>query len=351
MKEKVIFILTIIGSFSATILIFLTEILSFVGLDTSGYVDILKMISMGLAGVILIVGMVFLNKYNTKQQIANTEQKTTIQSILSSNTEFMQNALPKIASDLLATAQAQATDFLVTVKTQANELTKMFKDEMNTAMTEMLPDLAKQTMDIVTKESQDIIAKTTSKADDTMMQMADLWPTYAKNISDQVAQTVRENNAHYHKMLTEIKATVAKLQLINSNSAAPAVIDIDKIVSNITEFENSLATNLDNAFDLMEQRFELLATKVDELLIRPTLPIIEPIPNYIPAEPTLDIEITPAELMPDIEIIPAELMSDIEITPTSSSQSLQQESSTSEPEPSATQNDDISEESDETELL
>lgn len=323
MKEKLVFILSIIGSFSATILIFLTEILAFAGVDTSGYVDILKMISMGLAGVILIVGMVFLNKYNTKQQIANTEQKATIQSILSSNTEFMQNALPKIASDLLATAQAQATDFLVTVKTQANELTKMFKDEMNTAMTEMLPNLAKQTMDIVTRESQDIIAKTTSKADDTMKQMQDLWPTYAKNISEQVAQTVRENNAHYHKMLTEIKALIPTLQQNMPAASSPS------IASYMIDLENSVAANLDNAFNLMEQRFELLTTKVNELLTRLMLPIIEPIPNYVPTEP----------------------MPDIEITPTLSELSSLPGPEASEPEQSATQNEDISEKSDESNLL
>lgn len=299
MKEKVIFILSIIGSFSATILIFLTEILAFAGVDTSGYVDILKMISMGLAGIILIVGMVFLNKYNAKQQIANTEQKANIQSILNNNTEFMRKALPQIATELLATTQSQV-----------NELTKIFKDEMTTAMTEMLPNLAKQTMDIVTKESQDIIAKTTAKANDTMLQMQDLWPTYAKNISDQVAQTVRENNAHYHKMLNDIKTILPTIPTTPIQMPSIDYSAIEAVViNNLSNIEHSITESIT----------KLLAN----------LSFTPPVISDIVTDPKDDSEEYPAETIVEY---PAETIVE-------------------DPEEATTQNDETSEESNETEQL
>ncbi len=198
MKEKVLFIAAIIGTFSATIILLINEALVIFGVDTTGYVDIINMVGIGLAAIILIVGVFFLNKYSTLQQKFASDQNSAVNNALANNASIMNTLLPNLAADIMNAAEERGRALLQSTK-----------DEVSTMMNEMLPALAEQTMQVVTQQSQDIVAQTTAKANETMQTMNDLIPTYAKTISDAVAQTVRENNAHYHKMLLELKALMS----------------------------------------------------------------------------------------------------------------------------------------------
>jgi len=207
MKEKVLFISAIIGTFSAAIILLITQALTIFGVDTSGYVDIINIVGGALAFIILIVAIFFLNKYSTLQQKFLTDQNTSVTTALDTNASLINNILPKLANDIMTAAEDRATKLL-----------RSTEDSVKTMMNDMLPELAKQTMQVVTQQSQDIVEQTTAKANATMKTMDELIPTYAKRISDSVAQTVRENNAHYHKMLTELKGLVNNLPAADANT-------------------------------------------------------------------------------------------------------------------------------------
>lgn len=197
MKEKLTFIITLVGGFSATIILLINHALTILGVDTTGYVDIINIVGMGLAVVLLVVSVVFFNKFNVVQQKAITEQNNTVNNALDNNATILQTLLPELALKILSGAEEQAQVMI-----------KNSEVQINTMMNEMLPALAEQTMRLVTEKSQTIVEETTAKANSTMEMMTELIPTYSRQISDSVAQTVRENNAHYQKMLTEIKQLV-----------------------------------------------------------------------------------------------------------------------------------------------
>ena len=123
--------------------------------------------------------------------------------------------LPDLANKILGAADERS-----------NTLLKSAETKVNSMMNEMLPALAEQTMKLVTEQSRNLVEQTTAKANDVMQAMELLLPTYAKNISDSVAQTVRENNAHYHKMLTEIKGILPNLPAADANTIAYTNINL-----------------------------------------------------------------------------------------------------------------------------
>ena len=83
MKEKLLFISGIIGSFSATIILLINYALTFIGVDTSGYTQIINVVGIGLAIVILIVSIIFLNRYDKIQTKNTIAQSTNALNILS----------------------------------------------------------------------------------------------------------------------------------------------------------------------------------------------------------------------------------------------------------------------------
>lgn len=204
MKEKVLFIASIVGSFSATIILLINQVLVIAGVDTSGYVDIINIVGIGLASIILVAGMVLLNKYNVIQEKQTVTQNNLVSNALEDNARLMNTILPDLAEKILQTANERGS-----------RLMKQTEEKVDQMMNEMLPKLAEQTMQLVTEKSQHIIDQTTAKANATMKTMDELIPTYSKQISDNVAQTVRENNLHYHKMLKELQGTVSDLQKLH----------------------------------------------------------------------------------------------------------------------------------------
>ena len=246
LKAKLLFIGSLIGVFSPLIIVFITNVLTILGVDTTGYVDIINMVAIGLSAIILIVAILLLNKYTTAEQRAKIAQNNIITSALEGNANLMETSLPRLADRILSAADERASKLL-----------KGAEDKVNTMMNEMLPELAKQTMDIVTKQSQDIIDQTTAKAIQVMKSMDELIPTYAKQISDSVAQTVRENNAHYHKMLTELKGLFA-------NNNWPAA-DTTPQWASTQPFLDNLNANMEASFNKLEMVIE---TKVVALIKR-----------------------------------------------------------------------------------
>lgn len=200
MKDKVLFIGSLIGVFSPTVLVFVTELLTILGVDTSGYAQIIDLASVGLAGVILILATIFLNRYTNYQQKQTTAQNTAVTTALDTNAGLLQTLLPDLATKIMTAAEDRGTQLLQATETK-----------VNTMMNEMLPTLAEQTMELVTQKSQNIVEETTTKVNDAMTLMNELIPTFSKAISDNVAQIVRENNAHYYKMLTDLKKVVDEL--------------------------------------------------------------------------------------------------------------------------------------------
>ena len=209
MKEKILFIASLIGVFSPTILLFITNILIIAGVDTTGYADILNIVSIVLTAIILIVAVIFLNKYKHLQNKQVIAQNGVVTTALDANANLMQTLLPNLANQILMVSEERSAKLLATTELK-----------INTMMNEMLPELATQTMDVVTKHSQNIVEETTAKANETMLRMDELIPTYSKTISDNVAQTVRENNAHNYKLMTELKTIVTTLQATTSTKQA-----------------------------------------------------------------------------------------------------------------------------------
>ena len=238
MKEKILFIAAIIGSFSATIILLITQGLTLAGVDTTGYIDIINIVGVALAFIILVVGVFFLNKYNVIQQKFTADQNKVVVNSLDANATLMNNLLPKLASDILVAAQERSDKLLKTAETNLNSM-----------MTEMLPQLAEQTMQLVTKKSQNIVNETTAKAEAVMKTMDELIPTYAHNIASEVAQTVRENNAHYHKMLNEVKSLFVDVCARPIATNIPPIINMPAIdlTSISTNLEQSINAKLDEA--------------------------------------------------------------------------------------------------------
>jgi len=233
MKERVLFIASLIGSFSATIILLINHALVLAGVDTTGYTDIINIVGMVLAGLILVAAVIFLNKYNTIQHKQALTQNSIVTTALDGNANLMQTLLPNLANQILLTAEERgkaavtfteerSSQLLKSAEERSSQLLKSTEErsktllestelKVNAMMNEMLPALAEQTMKLVTQQSQDIVDQTTAKANAVMTTMDDLIPTYAKRISDSVAQTVRENNAHYHKMLADLNKLMTKL--------------------------------------------------------------------------------------------------------------------------------------------
>ena len=212
LKSKILFIGSLIGVFSPLIIVFITNVLTVLGVDTSGYVDIINIVAIGLSAIILVVAIILLNKFTTAEQRAKLAQNSIVTSALEGNANLMETSLPRLADRILSAADERASKLL-----------KGAEDKVNTMMNEMLPELAKQTMDIVTEQSRTLVEQTTAKANDVLALLDKLLPTYAKQISDSVAQTVRENNAHYHKMLNEIKGILPNIPAANSSAYYPAL--------------------------------------------------------------------------------------------------------------------------------
>ena len=244
MKEKILFIATIVGSFSATIILLITNGLVLLGVDTTGYANIINIVGMGLAVVILAVAMIYLNKYNKIQLKQALNQNNIVTTALDGNAQLMNSLLPQLANQILAATEERGAKLL-----SATEL------KVNAMMNEMLPALAEQTMQLVTEKSQNIVEQTTAKANATMAAMDELIPTYAKQISDSVAQTVRENNAHYHKMLVELKG-------ITSNLPASDSVDFVQIIKQ--PLEECITAKLDNVMTILLDKLSTLATKEAE---------------------------------------------------------------------------------------
>ena len=244
MKEKILFIAALVGSFSATIILLITQGLTMIGVDTSGYIDIINIVGTGLAIIILVFSAFFLNKYSAIQKKLGLEQNALVTNALDTNANLMQTILPKLASEILSTAEARGSQLLQSTEVKINQM-----------MNEMLPNLAEQTMRLVTQQSQDIVDQTTAKATDTMKMMSELIPTYSKQISDSVAQTVRENNAHYHKMLTDIKALYLSMTSVpiaaSAESSSPDLsiftMQTTQIEAKLTALETSLTEQLNAA--------------------------------------------------------------------------------------------------------
>jgi len=250
MKEKVLFIAALIGSFSATILLLINHALVLLEVDTTGYAGIINIVSIVLAILILLGATVFLNKYTTLQHKQTFTQNNLVATALDGNASLMSTMLPKLANQILVAADERSTSLLKTA--EAN---------LNTMMNEMLPALAEQTMKLVTEQSRDIVEKTTAKANETMKIMNDLIPTFAKNISDSVAQTVRENNAHYHKMLIELKELFANNNIPSTNTSSsvevmkyPTVDEITTLLQeNFNKIEHLVLANFQPVVDEQEQ--------------------------------------------------------------------------------------------------
>jgi len=236
MKERVLFIASLIGTFSATIVLLLNHALVLAGIDTSGYADTINLVGMVLAVVILVVAVIFFNKYATLQQKQLFAQNNIVTTALDGNASLMQTLLPDLANQILTAAENRATKLL-----QSTE------QGINNMMNEMLPALAEQTMQVVTQKSQDIVEQTTAKANATMDLMNELIPTYSKQISDAVAQTVRENNAHYHKMLTEIKTLFTEIS---------ASTDIPNSTGNLTAAIEDLLNRNQTSIEKIRIEFE-----------------------------------------------------------------------------------------------
>jgi vacuolar-type H+-ATPase subunit H len=211
MKERVLFIASLIGSFSATIILLINHALVLAGVDTTGYTDIINIVGMVLAGLILVAAVIFLNKYNTIQHKQALTQNSIVTTALDGNANLMQTLLPNLANQILLTAEERGKRAITLAEERSKTLLESTELKVNAMMNEMLPTLAEQTMKLVTQQSQDIVDQTTAKANAVMTTMDELIPTYAKRISDSVAQTVRENNAHYHKMLADLNKLMTKL--------------------------------------------------------------------------------------------------------------------------------------------
>ena len=276
MKEKVLFIAAIVGSFSATIVLLINNGLVLLGVDTSEYVNIINMVGMGLAVVILIASTIFLNKYSTLQQKQNVTQQGIVKTALASNANLLETLLPNLANQILTAAEERSTSLLHSTEIR-----------INTMMNEMLPALAEQTMRVVTEKSQNIVEETTAKANETIRSMNELIPTYAKNISDNVAQTVRENNAHYHKMLIELKKVVADLPATGSTPY---------------ELDRSIPT-LELALSKLEQNIEIGLYSMISKLLTEKLSVVD---ETDPTEDTQNDETDPTEDTQNDETDPAE---------------------------------------------
>jgi len=227
MKEKILFIAALIGSFSATIILLINNALTLIGVDTTGYVNIINIVGTVLAVVILVVAIVVLAKYNKLQQVSTVAQNALLNTTLDDNASLMETVLTSAKRDILAKAETDSAALLAVTE-----------HKINVMMTDMLPALAKQTMEVVTKQSQDIVEATTAKATATMLKMDELIPTYARAISKDVAQTVRENNAHYHKMLVELTSLVTKLQTTASTTTVSELSEQPSVIL-LTKDENN----------------------------------------------------------------------------------------------------------------
>ena len=255
MKEKVLFVSAIIGTFSATIILLINQALVIFGVDTSGYVDIINIVGMGLAAIILIVAVFFLNKYSVIQQKVATAQNTAVNTALDTNAGLMNTLLPSLANKIMQAAEDRGQALLRSTTEHTQALLRSTEGSIHKMMDEMLPALAEQTMQLVTQQSRDIVEQTTAKANATMKTMNELIPTYAKNISDSVAQTVRENNAHYHKMLVEIKALVNNLPVPNLPATNAYPTQVNSIQPSLADLTTTMLAN----FEKLEQ---LVLTKL-----------------------------------------------------------------------------------------
>jgi hypothetical protein len=264
MKERILFIAGIVGSFSATIVLFINHALVLLGVDTSGYVDIINIVGLVLSILILIAAMIFLNKYNGIQQKYTAAQNGLVATALDGNATLMQTLLPTLANNIL-----QAAD------DRSNTLLKSAEAGINNMMTKLLPALAEQTMQIVTQQSRDLVEQTTAKANTVMQTMDELLPTYAKHISDSVAQTVRENNAHYHKMLTEVKSLFVDVCKRPDSSQEHALI-----THSVEELVNRTQTNFEQ---LQTEMLNSMTAVITKLLTMPTTVAV------IPAAPIVEI--------------------------------------------------------------
>jgi hypothetical protein len=336
MKEKVLFIAAMLGTFSATIILLINNILEIVGVEAGGYVDIINIVGTALALIILVVGVFFLNKYNVLQQKQTIAQNETINTALNGSSNLINSLLPKLAGDILDTAEKRGQVLL-----------KDTQDKVDNMMNEMLPELAKQTMQLVTEQSQSIVEQTTAKANDTMQKMDELLPTYAKRISDQVAQTVRENNLHYHKMLTELKGLVNKLP--KSSPVDNAKSNVDESIATLNQDINAKLEAMALAISLIKVPEPVILTSVTDA--QPEEPI-EDLPEYItdPIEdpmPVYENAVNPEDIAIEADLLVVEEA--VELSPTeleTTEEAINEE--VIKLEESATQNEDISQKSDET---
>ncbi len=253
MKEKIIGITTLLGGFSGTITVLIVTGLEMVGVDPNGYMNIITIVAFVLSALAMIFGTVYINKYSKLQQKDIVLQKQTVTTALSDNAKLIQTMLPDIANNILEVSNQKSSEMLNTFEAKVNE-----------TMNEMLPNLAKQTMDLVTKQSQDIIDKTTAKAEAVMTSMDELLPTYAKNISDQVAQTVRENNSHVNKIITDIK----KIKIPNIDTSAIIEQITNSVESQITivmqNIEQTIVDNLSKEINKAKPYVQPIEVLTDE---------------------------------------------------------------------------------------
>lgn len=264
MKEKIIFYITLIGSFSAAIVFGINSVLAALEIDATGYTDIVNLVGIILSIIILLVSIIFFGKYTKIQRIETTKQNNLISTTLDDNANLMRTILPGLADQILKSAEQQATQFLTLTESKINQM-----------VTEMLPTLAEQTMQIVTQKSQDLVEQTTAKATSVMTTMDELIPTYAKHISDQVAQTVRENNAHYHKMLTELKAlmpTVSNKPV--SIDMTPVKQQVDLINTTLVEFEQSLIVSVNNTIEKILTEIKPIEVVTEELTVTDPIEVV-----------------------------------------------------------------------------
>lgn len=302
MKEKVIFVMSLIGSFSAMIILLINQALVLAGIDTSAYVDIINIVGIVLSVIILIVAMVYLNKYNVIQQKQTVAQNNLLANTLESSSNMLEVLMPTLAEKILSQSANDSKALLL--KTE---------EGIKTMMQDMLPELANQTMQVVTQQSQNIVNETTAKAIQVMNSMDELLPTYAKQISDSVAQTVRENNTHYQKMLVELKALMSTVNLPSAST------DISEVIS---KFNTDITANMAAFEKLMLEKQDLALTELMNKLTSLVLPVSnEPIAE----EPAVEQEL----IAEDVFTV-------------DTSEVIEEESTN-------TQNDEIEEKSDETE--
>ena len=313
MKDKLNFMISIIGGFSATIIVAINFILQMAGADTAGYVDIINIVGVVLAVILFVVAVIFLNKYNVLQQKQTAEQNATVTNVLTKTQDILNVTLPLLAEKILHQGQVDSNLILEEVKTRTT-----------TMLVEELPNMSKQTIEIVTAYGQDIIDQTTSKAMATMETMERLIPTYSKQIADNVTQTIRENNAHVSKMMNQLKTLVDTAQVANGSSPIDISAALDSFQDKANEINIAMESNFNNLIVGMENRFATINQQMQELLDKantqevpevPEVPEVEPIPELV--DEVLPEEALDAE---DAEEIP-------------------------------TQNDEISEKSDETDIL